>query len=112
MRLTMDQYGRYPGVVTPKKNAAPGFRRHAESLIHSELIQLSTIQRFLAAERLLASSPARIVNSASASHQGARLDFEDLQSAKGFGAMKAYGRSKLCNILFTRELVAVYAARA
>jgi NAD(P)-dependent dehydrogenase (short-subunit alcohol dehydrogenase family) len=55
-------------------------------------------------ERLLASSPARIVNSASAAHQGARLDFDDLQSAKGFGAMKAYGRSKLCNILFTREL--------
>src|ERR1700732_4214860 len=55
-------------------------------------------------ERLLASSPARIVNVASAAHQGARLDFDDLQSAKGFGAMKAYGRSKLCNILFTREL--------
>ena len=55
-------------------------------------------------ERLLASSPARIVNTASSAHQGARLDFDDLQSAKGFGAMKAYGRSKLCNILFTREL--------
>ena len=55
-------------------------------------------------ERLLASSPARIVNVASAAHQGARLDFGDLQSAKGFGAMKAYSRSKLCNILFTREL--------
>jgi NAD(P)-dependent dehydrogenase (short-subunit alcohol dehydrogenase family) len=55
-------------------------------------------------ERLLASSPARIVNVASAAHQGARLDFDDLRSAKGFGAMKAYGRSKLCNILFTREL--------
>ncbi len=55
-------------------------------------------------ERLLASSPARVVNVASAAHQGARLDFDDLQSAKGFGAMKAYGRSKLCNILFTREL--------
>ena len=55
-------------------------------------------------ERLLASAPARIVNTASAAHQGARLDFDDLQSAKGFGAMKAYGRSKLCNILFTREL--------
>src|SRR5664280_341169 len=27
-----------------------------------------------------------------------------LQSAKIFGAVKAYGRSKLCNILFTREL--------
>jgi NAD(P)-dependent dehydrogenase (short-subunit alcohol dehydrogenase family) len=32
------------------------------------------------------------------------LDFDDLQSAKTFGAMKTYGRSKLCNILFTREL--------
>jgi retinol dehydrogenase-12 len=37
-------------------------------------------------------------------HQGARLDFDDLQSAKGYGSLKAYGRSKLCNILFTREL--------
>jgi NAD(P)-dependent dehydrogenase (short-subunit alcohol dehydrogenase family) len=55
-------------------------------------------------ERLMASSPARIVNVASAAHQGATLDFGDLQSAKGFGAIKAYGRSKLCNILFTREL--------
>ena len=55
-------------------------------------------------ERLLVSAPARIVSTASAAHQGARLDFDDLQLAKSFGAMKAYGRSKLCNILFTREL--------
>jgi NAD(P)-dependent dehydrogenase (short-subunit alcohol dehydrogenase family) len=32
------------------------------------------------------------------------LDFDDLQSAKNFGGVKAYRRSKLCNILFTREL--------
>ena len=55
-------------------------------------------------ERLSASGPARIINIASASHQGATLDFDDLQSAKSFGALKVYGRSKLCNILFTREL--------
>ena len=55
-------------------------------------------------ETLLASAPARIVNTASAAHKGARLDFDDLQLAKGFGPMKAYDRSKLCNILFTREL--------
>jgi retinol dehydrogenase 12 len=55
-------------------------------------------------ERLLASGPARIINTASAAHQGATLDFDDLQSAKSFAGMKAYGRSKLCNILFTREL--------
>ena len=55
-------------------------------------------------ERLAASAPARIVNTASAAHQRAKLDFDDLQSEKGFSATKAYGRSKLCNILFTREL--------
>jgi NAD(P)-dependent dehydrogenase (short-subunit alcohol dehydrogenase family) len=55
-------------------------------------------------ERLVASAPARVVSTASAAHQGASLDFDDLQLAKSFGAMKAYGRSKLCNILFTREL--------
>jgi NAD(P)-dependent dehydrogenase (short-subunit alcohol dehydrogenase family) len=55
-------------------------------------------------ERLLASGGARIINTASAAHQGATLDFDDLQSAKNFRAMTAYGRSKLCNILFTRQL--------
>jgi NAD(P)-dependent dehydrogenase (short-subunit alcohol dehydrogenase family) len=55
-------------------------------------------------DRLLASGGARIINTASAAHQGAALDFDDLQSAKNFRAMTAYGRSKLCNILFTRQL--------
>jgi hypothetical protein len=47
-------------------------------------------------ERLLALGAARIINTASAAHQGATLDFDDLQSAKGFRATRAYGRSKLC----------------
>ncbi|MCI0737262.1 MAG: SDR family oxidoreductase [Beijerinckiaceae bacterium] len=55
-------------------------------------------------ERLLASAPARIVSTASDAHQGANLDFGDLQTEQRYSAMKAYGRSKLCNILFTREL--------
>jgi NAD(P)-dependent dehydrogenase (short-subunit alcohol dehydrogenase family) len=55
-------------------------------------------------ERLVASGRARIINTASEAHRGATLNFDDLQSAKNYGAVKAYGRSKLCNILFTREL--------
>jgi NAD(P)-dependent dehydrogenase (short-subunit alcohol dehydrogenase family) len=55
-------------------------------------------------DRLLASGGARIINTASAAHQRATLDFDDLQSTKNFRAMTAYGRSKLCNILFTRQL--------
>jgi NAD(P)-dependent dehydrogenase (short-subunit alcohol dehydrogenase family) len=53
---------------------------------------------------LLAAAPARVVSTASDAHKGYTLDFEDLQGEKGYSAIKAYGRSKLCNILFTREL--------
>jgi len=55
-------------------------------------------------ERLMASAPARVVNTASNAHERARLDFDDLQSAHGYRGFKVYGRSKLCNILYTREL--------
>jgi NAD(P)-dependent dehydrogenase (short-subunit alcohol dehydrogenase family) len=68
-------------------------------------------------ERLIASAPARIVNTASDSHAAATLDFQDLQSDNAHGhfnllewmrfggpGFQVYGRSKLCNILFTREL--------
>ena len=55
-------------------------------------------------DRLVASAPARIVSTSSAAHQGMSLDFSDLQSAKGYNGLRVYGRSKLANILFTREL--------
>jgi len=57
------------------------------------------------------------VNTSSDAHAVAALDFDDLQSAEtyrrrdllewmryGGPGFKVYGRSKLCNILFTREL--------
>jgi len=46
----------------------------------------------------------RIVSTASDAHKGARLDFADLQSSRGYSGFAVYSRSKLCNILFTREL--------
>jgi NAD(P)-dependent dehydrogenase (short-subunit alcohol dehydrogenase family) len=55
-------------------------------------------------DRLLASAPSRIVSTSSHAHKGAKLDFDDLQAAHGYSGFRAYGRSKLCNILFTREL--------
>jgi NAD(P)-dependent dehydrogenase (short-subunit alcohol dehydrogenase family) len=55
-------------------------------------------------DRLIASAPARIVSTSSTAHQGMSLDLDDLQSAKGYSGLKVYGRSKLANILFTREL--------
>ncbi len=46
----------------------------------------------------------RVVTTASDAHKGGRLDLDDLQSEKSYAAMRVYGTSKLCNILFTREL--------
>lgn len=55
-------------------------------------------------ERLKATPGARIVSTASDAHQWGRLDFDDLNSAKRYRGFPVYGTSKLCNILFTREL--------
>ncbi len=55
-------------------------------------------------DTLKASGKARIINVSSDSHQDASLDFEDLQLERNYGGYKAYGRSKLANLLFTYEL--------
>ena len=46
----------------------------------------------------------RVVTTASDAHTGGLLDLEDLQSKRSYSAMRVYGTTKLCNILFTREL--------
>ncbi len=46
----------------------------------------------------------RVVTTASDAHRSGRLDLDDLQSERSYAAMRAYSTSKLCNILFTREL--------
>ena len=53
---------------------------------------------------LVAGAPSRVVNTSSDAHKGNKLDFNDLQSANGYSGFKVYGRSKLCNILYTSEL--------
>lgn len=55
-------------------------------------------------ERLAASAPSRIINTSSDAHARRKLDLDDLQSAKSYSGFNVYGLSKLCNILFTREL--------
>jgi NAD(P)-dependent dehydrogenase (short-subunit alcohol dehydrogenase family) len=52
-------------------------------------------------ERLRAAPGARIVSTASEAHRGRTLDFERLGRGNG---TRGYGVTKLCNILFTREL--------
>lgn len=55
-------------------------------------------------DRLKATPGARIVSTASDAHKSGKIDFDDLQSEKSYSSFRVYGTSKLCNILFTREL--------
>src|SRR3989440_7415366 len=52
---------------------------------------------------LLASAPSRIVNVSSSAHKGATIDFDDLQGERAFRGYRAYGQSKLAQVLFTTE---------
>lgn len=57
-------------------------------------------------EVLLQTGNSRIVNVSSGAHKRGEMDFENLQfdNGKGYSPIKAYGRSKLSNLLFTYEL--------
>lgn len=50
------------------------------------------------------SAPARVVNVASINHRMGTMDLDDPGFEKGYSILKAYNRSKLGNVLFTREL--------
>jgi NAD(P)-dependent dehydrogenase (short-subunit alcohol dehydrogenase family) len=50
------------------------------------------------------SAPARVVNVASDEANGAQIDFADLGGERKYSGWRAYGQSKLANILFTAEL--------
>jgi retinol dehydrogenase-14 len=73
------------------------------------MLQVNHLSSFLLTSLLLdklkASAPARIVNVSSRMHRNARdFGFDDFQFARSYGVAKAYSRTKLYNVLFTREL--------
>jgi NAD(P)-dependent dehydrogenase (short-subunit alcohol dehydrogenase family) len=87
------------GVSAAREVSADGFER-TFAVNHLAPYLLTR----LLLDRLKASAPARVVTVASVGHHRGDLDFADLQMERGYAIMRAYGRSKLANILFTREL--------
>jgi NAD(P)-dependent dehydrogenase (short-subunit alcohol dehydrogenase family) len=79
-----------------RKQTSEGFER-TFALNHLAPFLLTNLLR----ERLVG---GRVVTTASDAHEQGQLDLTDLQSEKSYRAMRVYGTSKLCNILFTREL--------
>jgi len=91
-------------------NAGALFARREETPEGLErTLALNHLAYFVLTEELLpvlgASAPSRIVNVSSDAHVGMGLDLDDLNYTRGrYRPFVAYGRSKLMNILFTREL--------
>jgi NAD(P)-dependent dehydrogenase (short-subunit alcohol dehydrogenase family) len=56
--------------------------------------------------RLKAAPAPRVVTVSSQAHRLGSIDFDDLNWERSYGPWKAYGRSKLSNLLFARELQA------
>ena len=87
-------------VFNPRQVTADGLEMHF-AVNHMAYFVLTAGLR----ERLIAAGSARVVNTASDAHRRASLDLDDPQSARGrYNSYAVYGRSKLANILFTREL--------
>ncbi len=90
------------GLMTNKKMTTPDG--------HETMYQVNFLAPFLLTCRLMdlleKSAPSRIVNVSSRAHTFGRLDFDDIEFRKSFGSMRAYGRSKLEDLVFTYELSA------
>uniref|UniRef100_H2YJE4 Uncharacterized protein n=1 Tax=Ciona savignyi TaxID=51511 RepID=H2YJE4_CIOSA len=88
-------------MMVPKGKTKDGFETHygVNHLGHFLLTNLLL-------DRIKASAPSRIVNVSSEAHRmrNPKLDFNDMNFDNNYDDSSAYSRSKLMNILFTREL--------
>lgn len=80
--------------VTAEGNEATFQVNHLSGFLLTELLL----------DRIVASAPARIVITSSVGSYQGKLDLDDLGMERGYTIMRAYNRSKLANVLHTREL--------
>jgi NAD(P)-dependent dehydrogenase (short-subunit alcohol dehydrogenase family) len=110
-RLADEVLGRYDRIDVLVNNAGTV---HADRTLTAEGIEatfaVNHLGPFLLTERLkallVASAPARVVFTSSTGHYRGTMDFDDLGFADGYTIMRAYSRSKLANVLYTRGLAA------
>jgi len=100
--LPLDLLVNNAGVMaTPPRQTADGFELQlgTNHLGHFALTGLLL-------DRLKAAPTPRVVTVSSLAHRVGSIDFDDLNWQRSYGPWKAYGRAKLANLLFARELQA------
>ncbi|MFQ5802784.1 MAG: SDR family oxidoreductase [Candidatus Methylomirabilales bacterium] len=108
-QLAQDFKARYPTLHVLINNAGIILKKRVltEDKLETQFA-LNHLAYFLLTNLLLdelkASAPARIVNVSSTVHQGASIDFDDLQSEGSYRPGRVYAQTKLANVLFTYEL--------
>jgi NAD(P)-dependent dehydrogenase (short-subunit alcohol dehydrogenase family) len=107
MKRVGAELAREPQIDVLINNAGALFNKRQETVDGLEMtFALNHMAYFVLTNMLLSrlNAGGRIVTVASNAHRGARLDFDDLQSRRSYVGFPVYSRSKLCNILFNREL--------
>ncbi len=108
-RLADEVVARYPRLDVLVNNVGAFFMKRRLSADGFEMTwALNYLGVSLLTDLLLptlqASTPSRIVNVSSDMHRSARLNFDDLQGARRYSGMKAYGQSKLALVMWTYDL--------
>jgi NAD(P)-dependent dehydrogenase (short-subunit alcohol dehydrogenase family) len=108
-RLASELLLHYPQIDVLANNAGGIFGRRELTVDGHELtFQVNHLAPFLLTTLLmdrLVHSKARVINTSSVANTAyARLDADDLETLRDHSPNRAYGNSKLANILFTQEL--------
>jgi retinol dehydrogenase 14 len=108
-RLAQEFCGRYDKLHVLVNNAGTVFSKRTVTGDGIEsTFAVNYLGPFLLTNLLLdvlkASAPARVIMVSSSGHYSGTMDFNDLGFEHGYQIMRAYGRSKLADVLFTREL--------
>ncbi len=108
-QLAQDFQQRYPQLHVLINNAGSYYTNRQESPDGLEMtFAVNYLAPFLLTNLLLdtlkASVPARIINVSSAAQAGNFIDIDDLQATARYNGWRAYGQSKLAEVLFTYEL--------
>lgn len=103
---------KYPRIDVLVNNAG-GIMRERELTVdgHEKTFQVNHLAPFLLTNELmdvLTASKATVINTSSAANAFGHVDIDDLDAAGRYSTNRAYGTSKLENILFTAELHHLY----